>query len=64
VKGLLCGKTAKERPLRLKSNNGIELIVRNPTPQGIQTFLDAVAAAIKRIAKDNLPITILPDLLG
>jgi len=55
-------KPRGEKPLKLR-RNGIDLTVRQPTPEGIQAFLDAVAGALRKLAKDRLPMTVLPDLL-
>lgn len=55
-------KPKSEKPLKLKAG-GIDMTIRKPTPEGIQAFLDAVAGALRKLAKDNLPMRVLPDLL-
>jgi len=52
-------KNAKAKPLKLKCD-GVQMVISNPTLNGIQAFAEKLMAAIRKLTKDNDSI----DFLG
>jgi len=55
-------KKGSSRPIKLRCGV-VEMTLKDATPEAIRASLDAVSAALKRLVKDSLPLSVLPSLL-
>lgn len=63
VDGMLSGKKPKKgKPMKLRGN-GVEMLLKNPTIEGVIAFAEGVLSAAKKLLKDGDGIEFLPSRL-